>query len=598
MINVVNDSNSLQGAAALSSSQRTVESVDQQTGQQTDLNNVQQQDGPGLDFIRAIISEDLASHKHTQIVTRFPPEPNGYLHLGHVKSICLNFGVAEEFQGLCNLRLDDTNPTAEKQDYVDNILQDVRWLGFQWNGEVRYASGYFQQLYDWAIQLIQQGDAYVDLQSPEQIRLNRGNFKEPGVDSPQRNQTPAENLVLFEHMQSGQLQAGTAVLRAKIDMASPNIHLRDPVLYRIMNVPHHQTGEHWKIYPMYDYAHPLSDAIEGITHSLCTLEFEDHRAFYDWVIDKVKPVGTPRQIEFSRLNVDYTLTSKRKLKKLVDQGLVSGWDDPRMPTIAGMRRRGFTPEGLRDFCQRVGVSKSDGVVDVGLLEFCIRQSLENSAPRGMAVLRPLKVTLTNLPEAMTLHHARHPNVDLGERDIPLTQEIYIDRQDFEEVPPKGFKRLIPGGEVRLRHAYVMRCDEVLKNDSGDIVELKCSVDLDTLGKNPEGRKVKGVIHWVSAEKGIPAEVRIYERLFSTMNPEAEPETASGDSETEAWLANLNPDSLQILSAVVEPALAAAAAGHRFQFEREGYFIADAVDHQSERPVFNRILDLRDSFKPG
>lgn len=548
----------------------------------------QQPDQAGLDFIRTIVQDDLASAKHAQIVTRFPPEPNGYLHLGHVKSICLNFGIAQETQGLCNLRLDDTNPEAESQEYIDNIERDVKWLGFAWNGEVRHASSYFQALYDWAVKLIEQGDAYVDLQSPEDIKLNRGNFVEAGVPSPQRDNSIEENLRLFKEMKDGVIPAGQAVLRAKIDMASPNINLRDPILYRILNAVHHQTGDAWVIYPMYDYAHPLSDALEGITHSLCTLEFEDHRPFYDWVIEKVGFAKPPRQIEFSRLNVDYTLTSKRKLKKLVDEGVVSGWDDPRMPTVAGMRRRGFTPEGLRDFCRRVGVTKQDGIVDVGLLEFCIRQSLENSAPRAMAVLNPLKVTLTNLPEALQLRHSRHPNVDMGERDIPLTQTLYIDRADFEEVPPKGFKRLTPQGEVRLRHAYVIKCDAVIKNAQGDVIELQCSIDPDTLGKNPEGRKVKGVVHWVSAEAGVPAEVRIYERLFAQANPEV------GDD----FMQNINQSSVRIVQAVVEPSLAQAGAGERFQFEREGYFIADEKDHQQDKPVFNRILDLKDSFKPN
>lgn len=548
----------------------------------------QQQTQAGLDFIRQIIADDLASGKHSQIVSRFPPEPNGYLHLGHVKSICLNFGVAIENNGLCNLRLDDTNPSAEKQEYVDNIKNDIHWLGFDWNGEIRYASSYFDQLYQWAVQLIEQGDAYVDLQTPEQIKLNRGSFTEAGTNSPNRDQTVEENLKLFEQMRAGEFNEGAAVLRAKIDMASPNVHLRDPVLYRVLKAHHHQTGDKWCIYPMYDYAHPLSDAIEGITHSLCTLEFEDHRPFYDWIISKVNTQAKPRQIEFSRLNVDYTLTSKRKLKKLVDDGVVQGWDDPRMPTIAGMRRRGFTAEGLRDFCQRTGVSKADGVVDIGLLEFCIRQSLENTAPRAMAVLNPLKVTLTNLPDSMNLQHSRHPNVDMGERDIPLSSVIYIDKNDFAEVPPKGFKRLIPDGEVRLRHAYVIKCNEVIKDANGEVVELKCSIDPETLGKNPEGRKVKGVIHWVDSVQGVPAEVRIYERLFSNANPEA------GDD----FMQNLNPESVKVLQAVIEPSLAQAKAGDRFQFEREGYFVADEKDFTTDKPVFNRILDLRDSYKPS
>lgn len=554
------------------------------------VDSVQQQEQqPGLDFVRQVITDDLAAGRTQQVVTRFPPEPNGYLHIGHVKAICLNFGIAEEFKGVCNLRFDDTNPDAEEQEYVDGIANDVKWLGFQWEGEPRYASSYFDQLYTWAVQLIEQGDAYVDLQSPEEIRLNRGNFVEPGKNSPQRDATVAENLERFEKMRSGEYAEGQAVLRAKIDMTSPNVHMRDPILYRILHSEHHQTGDKWKIYPMYDYAHPLSDAIEGITHSLCTLEFQDHRPFYDWVVAKVKSPSVPRQYESSRLNVDYTITSKRKLRKLVEGSYVQGWDDPRMPTVVGMRRRGFTPEGLRDFCQRVGVSKVDGsIVDVAMLEYCIRQSLENTAARGMAVLNPLKVTLTNLPADMDLTHSRHPNVDMGERVIPLTTELYIDRKDFEEEPPKGFKRLIPGGEVRLRHAYVIKCDEVIKDENGEVVELKCSIDPETLGKNPEGRKVKGVIHWVSATKGVPAEVRIYDRLFTESDPEV------GDD----FLANLNPESLKVVQAVIEPALAQAQPEDRFQFEREGYFVADRYDHSPEKPVFNRILDLRDSFKPG
>ncbi|MFV5502540.1 glutamine--tRNA ligase/YqeY domain fusion protein [Acinetobacter sp. 226] len=554
------------------------------------VDSVQQQEQqPGLDFVRQVITDDLAAGRVQQVVTRFPPEPNGYLHIGHVKAICLNFGIAEEFKGVCNLRFDDTNPDAEEQEYVDGIANDVKWLGFQWEGEPRYASSYFDQLYTWAVQLIEQGDAYVDLQSPEEIRLNRGNFVEPGKNSPQRDATVAENLERFEKMRCGEYAEGQAVLRAKIDMTSPNVHMRDPILYRILHSEHHQTGDKWKIYPMYDYAHPLSDAIEGVTHSLCTLEFQDHRPFYDWVIAKVKSPSVPRQYESSRLNVDYTITSKRKLRKLVEGGFVQGWDDARMPTVVGMRRRGFTPEGLRDFCQRVGVSKVDGsIVDVAMLEYCIRQSLENTAARGMAVLNPLKVTLTNLPADMDLTHSRHPNVDMGERVIPLTTELFIDRKDFEEEPPKGFKRLIPGGEVRLRHAYVIKCDEVIKDENGEVVELKCSIDPETLGKNPEGRKVKGVIHWVSATKGIPAEVRIYDRLFTESDPEV------GDD----FLENLNPESLKVVQAVIEPALSQAQPEDRFQFEREGYFVADQYDHSSEKPVFNRILDLKDSFKPG
>lgn len=546
-----------------------------------------QQQQAGLDFIRQIVTDDVKAGRTDCVVTRFPPEPNGYLHIGHVKAICLNFSIAEEFGGKCRLRFDDTNPDAEEQEYVDGIKSDIEWLGFHWDGQPRYASSYFDQLYHWAVQLIKQGDAYVDLQTPEEIKLNRGSFVEVGKNSPYRDATVEENLSRFEQMKNAEMGEGKAVLRAKIDMTSPNVHLRDPILYRILDNEHHQTGGNWKIYPMYDYAHPLSDAIEGVTHSLCTLEFVDHRPFYDWIVEKVHSEAVPRQYESSRLNVSYTITSKRKLRRLVEGNFVKGWDDPRMPTVVGMRRRGFTADGLRDFCKRVGVSKTDGIVDVAMLEFCIRQSLENTASRAMAVLNPLKVTLTNLPESMILTQKRHPNVDMGERDIPLTDVIYIDRADFEEVPPSGFKRLIPEGEVRLRNAYVIKCDEVIKNENGEVIELKCSIDPNTLGKKPEGRKVKGVIHWVSAEKGVPAEVRIYDRLFSSEDPE----------EGEDFLDNLNPDSLQIVQAMVEPSLAQANPEDRFQFEREGYFVADRYDHTAKKPVFNRILDLRDSFKP-
>lgn len=562
-------------------------------GEQT---SQQGSDGAGHNFIVGIIQDDLATGTVRDVVTRFPPEPNGYLHLGHVKAICVNFGLAQRFGGVCHLRMDDTNPEAETPEFVDNIQKDVQWLGFEWAGQTRYASSYFQQLYDWAVQLIRQGDAYVDLQTPDDIRLNRGNFRQPGTASPWRDQSVEDNLARFEAMKQGQFQPGQAVLRARIDMASPNMNLRDPVIYRVLHSQHHQTGDQWKIYPMYDYAHPLSDALEGITHSLCTLEFEDHRAFYDWVIDRVGFAQPPRQYEFARLNVDYTLTSKRKLKRLVDSGVVNGWDDPRMPTVAGMRRRGFTPEGLRDFCQRVGVSKADGVVDIGLLEFCIRQSLEPVVPRAMAVLEPLKVILTNLPQTLEISQPRHPHhEEMGVRCIPLTRELVIERSDFEEVPPKGFKRLTPGGEVRLRGAYVIRCDRVIKDDGGQVIALECSIDPDTLGKNPEGRKVKGVIHWVSATEGVPAEIRLHDRLFASTDPEQVPESEQGNPD--AYLNNLNPQSLIVHQALVEPSLRDVAAGERFQFERQGYFIAD-TDTGHGRLVFNRILDLKDSFKPA
>lgn len=566
------------------------------------------------DFIRHIIREDVANDKYQQIITRFPPEPNGYLHLGHVKSICLNFGVAKEFEGICNLRFDDTNPTAEKQDYIDNIKRDVTWLGFEWANKPYYASDYFDQLHEWAIKLIKQGDAYVDLQTPEQIRETRGSFNEPGKPSPQRDASVEENLQRFDDMKNGKYAEGEAVLRAKIDMASPNMNMRDPVIYRVMHQSHHQTGDKWCIYPMYDFAHPLSDAIEGITHSICTLEFEDHRPFYDWAVEKVGVEGgikyPPHQYEFSRLNVDHTMTSKRKLKQLVDEGIVTGWDDPRMPTIAGMRRRGYTPEGLRDFCERVGVTKSDSVVDFRLLEFSIRQSLENTTARGMAVLKPLKVTITNFYEALSeweslkddgvnarwdeaektlwINQPKHPNVDMGEREIPFTETIYIDQGDYELEPPKGYKRLSPEKpEIRLRNTYVLAVTEHVLDEAGNVVELKATIDKTTLGKNPEDRKVKGVIHWVSATKGVPATVRLYEHLFSAENPSAVPDLHDA----------LNPNSLTVLEAVVEPSLANAEAGNRFQFEREGYFVADSEEHTADKPVFNQIVSLRDNYKP-
>ena len=563
------------------------------------------------DFIRNIIREDVKAQKYKQIVTRFPPEPNGYLHLGHVKSICLNFGIAKEFGGICNLRYDDTNPTAEKQDYIDNIKKDVRWLGFDWAGEALYASSYFDQLYAWAVQLIEQGDAYVDLQTPEEIKENRGSFTEVGKPSPQRDASVADNLQLFEDMKNGKFADGTAVLRAKIDMSDANMNMRDPIIYRVMHQEHHQTGDKWCIYPMYDFAHPLSDAHEGITHSICTLEFEDHRPFYDWVVNKIGFEQPPHQYEFSRLNVDHTLTSKRKLKQLVDEKIVSGWDDPRMPTIAGMRRRGYTPEGLRDFCDRVGVAKADGVVDMRLLEFSIRQSLDDTTARGMAVLKPLKVTITNFSEAIKdweslkadsvtarfddksqtlwLTQPNHPNVDLGEREIPFTETLYIDQSDYEIEPPAGYKRLSPEkNEIRLRNTYVLAVTEHVLDSEGNVIELKATIDPTTLGQNPEGRKVKGVIHWVSASQGIPATVRLYEQLFSVEDP------SSVSDVHEA----LNPNSLTELAAVVEPSLVNALAGTRFQFEREGYFISDEQQHSKETPVFNQIVSLRDSYKPA
>jgi glutaminyl-tRNA synthetase len=567
------------------------------------------------DFIRAQVVEDLNSGKHAKVITRFPPEPNGYLHIGHAKSICLNFGIGVEAEGECNLRFDDTNPEKESQEYIDAIKQDVEWLGFHWAGAVRYASDYFDVLHDYAVELIKRGLAYVDSQSAEEMRANRGTLSEPGKNSPYRERSVEENLDLFASMRAGEFDEGSCILRAKIDMSSGNINLRDPAIYRIRKIAHHQTGDKWCIYPMYDYTHPISDALEFITHSLCTLEFEAHRPFYDWLLDALadvlpqpgsvvdvwKKAGAaagadlrlphPQQIEFSRLNVNYTVTSKRKLKQLVDEKLVHGWDDPRMPTISGMRRRGYTPEALRDFCNRVGITKSDGVVDVGMLEFCVREHLENSAPRAMAVLRPLKVVLTNYPEGQVeeISAARHPNLpEMGDRKIPFTREFFIDRADFEEVPPKGYKRLIPGGEVRLRNAYIIKCDEVIKNAAGEITELRCSCDMATLGKNPEDRKVKGVIHWVSAERGILAEVRLYDRLFTDAAPDR------GDVDFKTFI---NPQALEIVQAVLEPSLVSAQAGERFQFEREGYFCAD-TDSQPGKPVFNRTVGLRDSWKPS
>lgn len=576
------------------------------------------------DFIRQIIRDDLASGKHDSIVTRFPPEPNGYLHIGHVKSICLNFGVAKEFDGLCNLRFDDTNPTAEKQDYVDSIKADVEWLGFKWAGDVRYASHYFDQLHAWAIQLIKQGDAYVDFQTPDEIREHRGGFGKPSVESPQRNATIEENLAHFDDMKNGKYKEGQAVLRAKIDMNHANMNMRDPVIYRVMHAHHHQTGDKWCIYPMYDYAHPLSDAIENITHSLCTLEFEDHRPFYDWVVEKVGFEVPPRQYEFSRLNLDHTLTSKRKLKRLVDMGVVSGWDDPRMPTVAGMRRRGYPAEGLRDFCERIGVSKADGVVDFRQLEFSVRSALENTTARGMAVLRPLKVTITNFDEAVAdfenlkkdtvkarlddgvlwLTQPKHPNVDMGNREIPFTKTIYIDQTDFEVNPPAGYKRLSPENrEIRLRNSYILKVEEHITDDNGDVVELIATIDPKTLGNNPEGRKVKGVIHWVSASHGVDAVVRLYEHLLledDEINQDAtlhEKDMLDADTDADTlWIKqHLNPNSITTYQAVVEPSLAEVSGSERFQFERESYFVADIVETNKELPVFNQIVGLKDGF---
>jgi glutaminyl-tRNA synthetase len=542
-------------------------------------------------FIHQIINDDLAIGKNQgRVHTRFPPEPNGYLHIGHAKSICLNFGTAKKYGGLCNLRFDDTNPEKENLEYVESIKASVTWLGFDWDERLYYASNYFDKLYECAVSLIQQGKAYVCSLTPDQTREYRGTLTEPGRPSPGRERPIAENLDLFTRMKNGEFADGTYTLRAKIDMASPNINLRDPMIYRIRHQHHHQTGDKWCIYPMYDYTHCISDALEGITHSLCTLEFEDHRPLYDWTLDQLDIPTHPQQIEFARLNINYTVMSKRKLKQLVDEKLVSGWTDPRMPTLEGLRRRGYPPAAIRNFCEMVGISKSNSLIEVGQLEFCIREELDVTSARAMCVLRPLKVVLTNFPveQVDTLKLSRHPkDASLGEREIPFTRELYIDRHDFEEVPPPGFKRLIMGGEVRLRGAYIIKCDEVVKDASGQIIELRCSCDMSTLGKNAEGRKVKGVIHWVPAQQAIPVEVRLYDRLFNHPAPDA----ADGD-----YRAHMNPASLVVLNnALAEPSLANTQPEQRFQFEREGYFCADRFDSKPDALVFNLTIGLKDSW---
>jgi glutaminyl-tRNA synthetase len=547
----------------------------------------------GRDFIRAIVQEDLRSGKHQQIVTRFPPEPNGYLHIGHAKSICLNFGVAAEFEGRCYLRFDDTNPEKERIEYIEAIQRDVRWLGFDWGQDLRHAADYFEQLYQWAEGLIRAGKAYVDSLDTEHIRQYRGTLTEPGRESPDREQTPSESLALFRRMRAGEFADGDKVLRARIDMAAANLNLRDPVLYRIKRVAHHHSGEAWCIYPMYDYTQPLSDALEGVTHSLCTLEFEDHRPLYDWVLDNVPVPSRPRQIEFARLNLNYTVMSKRRLNELVTGELVDGWDDPRMPTISGMRRRGYTPVAIRDFCERIGVTKKDAVIDMGLLESCVRDDLDRESPRAMAVLRPLKVVIENWPEGQleSLEAANHPRrPELGSRPLTFSRELWIERDDFMEDPPRKFHRLGPGREVRLRYGYIVKCEEVVKDPaSGVITALRCSYDPETRsGASQAARKVKGTIHWVSAHDAVPADVRIYDRLFSVSEPGAD---RSKDFKT-----FLNPDSALTLSnCKLEPMLAEAAAGAHFQFERQGYFCVDSVDYGTERPVFNRTAALRDSW---
>lgn len=545
-------------------------------------------------FLRQIVQADLEAGKHSQIVTRFPPEPNGFLHIGHAKSICLNFGLAKEFGGQCNLRFDDTNPAKEEQAYIDSIKRDVEWLGFQWGGDIRFASNYFDQLHDWAVALIQAGKAYVCDLTPEQAREYRGSLVEPGRNSPFRERSVEENLDLFARMKAGEYQDGEKVLRAKIDMASPNMNLRDPILYRIRHAHHHQTGDKWCIYPSYDFTHGQSDSIEGVTHSICTLEFEDHRPLYEWFLDNLPVPCKPRQYEFARLNLNYTVTSKRKLKQLVDEQHVEGWDDPRMPTISGLRRRGYTAASLRNFCERIGVTRSDGQVDVGVLEFSIRDDLEHHAPRAMCVLHPLKVVITNYPEGQVeqLELPRHPKEDMGVRVLPFGRELYIDEADYAEEPPKGYKRLVPGGEVRLRGSYVIRAEQAIRDADGRIVELHCTYDDQTLGRNPEGRKVKGVIHWVPADGSLECEVRLYDRLFRSANPEKAEEGGS-------FLDQINPDSLQVLRGCrAEPSLAQAQAEERFQFEREGYFCVDLQDSKPGQPVFNRTVTLRDSWGQG
>ncbi|UCC61301.1 MAG: glutamine--tRNA ligase/YqeY domain fusion protein [Dehalococcoidia bacterium] len=549
--------------------------------------------GAPIDFIRNIINEDNRTGKHGgRVHTRFPPEPNGYLHIGHAKSICLNFGIAAEYGGLCNLRFDDTNPTKEEEEYVESIIEDVRWLGLDWEDRLFYASDYFDQMHDYAVQLIQAGKAYVDDLSAEEIRKHRGTLIDRGRESIYRNRPVEENLDLFARMRAGEFKDGSRVLRAKIDMTSPNLNMRDPVMYRILHAEHHRTGNKWCIYPMYDWAHGLEDSIEGITHSICTLEFEDHRPLYDWFLDELG-VYHPQQIEFARLNLSYTVMSKRKLLQLVEQGYVNGWDDPRMPTISGLRRRGYTPESIRNFCSRIGVAKTDSTIDVALLEHCIREDLNRHAPRVMGVLRPLHVIIDNYPEGQTeeVDAVNNPeDPDMGTRKVHFSRVLYIERDDFREDPPKQFFRLAPGREVRLRYAYFITCVEVVKDERTDeVVELHCTYDPETRGGSaPDGRKVKGTIHWVSAAHAIEAEVRLYDRLFTAENPGDVRE--GGDFER-----SLNPDSLETVRGYLEPSLAGAAPGSRYQFERLGYFCIDSRDSSPERLVFNRTATLRDSW---
>ena len=542
-------------------------------------------------FISTIIEEDLAAGRTAKVVTRFPPEPNGYLHIGHAKSICLNFGLAEQYGGDCNLRFDDTNPAKEDQEYVDAIKSDVEWLGFKWAGEVRYASDYFDQFYQWALHLIREGHAYVCDLSPEQAKEYRGWATEPGKPSPYRERGVDENLALFEQMRAGEKGEGSCVLRAKVDMASPNMSMRDPILYRIRKQAHHQTGDKWCIYPSYDFAHGQEDAIEGVTHSICTLEFADHRPLYEWLLAHLPVPNTPRQYEFGRLNLNYTVTSKRKLKQLVDENVVAGWDDPRMPTISGMRRRGYSAQALRNFCDSLAVAKTDGVVDMAQLEFFIRDDLNKHAPRAMAVMNPLKVVITNLAEDHfeQLIAPAHPDMDLGERVLPFTREIYIDQDDFKEEYSKKFKKkLTPGKRIRLRNGYVIEADDYDKNTDGEIVQINASLIADTLGVDPEdGIKPKGVVHWVSASKGKKAIVRVYDRLFNHEAP---------DRGEEDFMQYLNPESFSVIeNCWVEPSLVDAKPESCFQFEREGYFVADRDEHDADTPVFNKTIGLRDTW---
>ncbi|MEZ8494687.1 glutamine--tRNA ligase [Vibrio splendidus] len=540
-------------------------------------------------FIRQIIDKDLADGTHSSVHTRFPPEPNGYLHIGHAKSICLNFGIAQDYQGQCNLRFDDTNPEKEDVEYVESIKNDVSWLGFEWSGDICYSSNYFDTLYAYAVELINKGLAYVDELSPEQIREYRGTLKEPGKASPYRDRSPEENLALFEKMRDGGFEEGKACLRAKIDMSSSFMVMRDPVIYRVRFAHHHQTADKWCIYPMYDFTHCISDALEGITHSICTLEFQDNRRLYDWVLDNITIDCQPRQYEFSRLNLEYTVMSKRKLNQLVVENLVEGWDDPRMPTISGLRRRGFTSSSIREFCKRIGVTKQENMIEFGSLESCIRDDLNENAPRAMAVLDPIKVVIENYDAdtVETLTVANHPNKpEMGTREVPFTREVWIERDDFREEANKKYKRLVLGKEVRLRGAYVIKAERIEKDAEGSITTIFCSYDNETLGKNPaDGRKVKGVIHWVSADKALPAEIRLYDRLFTVANPAA----------ADDFAATLNPESLVTLNGFVEPSLAEGVAEQAYQFERTGYFCVDSKDSKADALVFNRTVGLRDTW---